>query len=227
MSFLGGLINAKSVNHERTIEKLVTEASPRRTFMLMIIISSVIAALGLLNESTSVVIGAMLVAPLLWPILGIGMGIVVGDLNMIRLSLMSIIIAVGISIVTAMLITFQYIPLGTDNLFLQQSDFGFMIPVAIASGIAAALAISFEEIGESIPGIAVSVALIPPLVTVGIGLGGTDWGIMRSSLELFSLNLVGIILASMLVFYLLGFRKYARTLRTAIKKEEKALKEKK
>ena len=193
---------------------------------MMIIISAVIASLGLLNNSAAVVIGAMLVAPLLWPVLGIAMGMLVGDWTMIRLSSISIVMSCIIAIVTAMLITFQYIPLGTSNEILQQTNIGFMLPVAVAAGVAAAFSISYETIREAIPGIAISVALIPPLVTIGIGLGGTDWNLMTSALELFLINLLGIIGTSFIVFYLLGFRSYSRTVEIEVKKEEKALKDK-
>lgn len=227
MEASGGLFNIQEVNHQAAIEKLVIESSPRRTFLTMILIASVIATLGLLNDSAAVVIGAMLVAPLLWPVVGISMGILVGDLNMIKLSLISVILSFIIAIVTAMVITFGYVPLGASNEILQQTNFGFMVPVAIASGAAVAFALSYETIKEAVSGIAVSVALIPPLVTIGIGLGGTDWQLMRSAAELFAINLVGIILTSILVFYMLGFRHYTRTVKVAVKKEEKALKQKK
>lgn len=222
----GRIFNIQEVNHQAAIEKLVTESSPRRTFLMMVFISTIIAALGLLNDSPAIVIGAMLVAPLLWPILGVSMGLLVGDGKMVKLSLISIVLSIGIAIITAMFMTFSYVPLGTTNSLLQLSDIGFMVPVAIASGAAAAMAISYESIREAISGIAVSVALIPPLVTIGIGLGGTDWLLMRGAAELFAVNLFGIILTSMVVFYLLGFRHYAKTVNTLVKKEERALKKK-
>lgn len=227
MEVFGGIFNIQEVNHQAAIEKLVVEASPRRTFLTMIFISAVIASLGLLNDSAAIVIGAMLVAPLLWPVIGISMGILVGDWNMIKLASISIVMSFIIAIVTAMVITFQYVPLGASNEILQQTNFGFMVPVAIASGVAAAFALSYETIKEAITGIAVSVALIPPLVTIGIGLGGTDWDLMRNAAELFAINLVGIILTSLIIFYVLGFRRYAKTLENAVKKEERALKQKK
>lgn len=222
----GGIFNVQQVTHEDTIQALVDESSPRRSFLFMIIASSVVATLGLLNDSAAIVIGAMLVAPLLWPVIGISMGILLGDLRMIKLSLISILLSVLFAVVVAMLITFNYIPLGAETEILNQTrDFGFMLPVAIASGAAAAVAISFKALKEAISGIAVSVALIPPLVSIGIGLGGTDWHLMRTATEIFAMNLVGIIGTALLVFYLLGFRGYSKTLEKAVKKEEKVLKD--
>jgi uncharacterized hydrophobic protein (TIGR00341 family) len=217
------LFNNQQVNHQEAIQKLVVESSPRRTFLIMIVISSIIAALGLLNDSAAIVIGAMLVAPLLWPVLGISMGLLVGDWKMIKLSLVSIFLSLVLSIVIAIVITMFYVPLGASREILQQTNFGFMIPVAICAGAAAALALSYETIREAVAGIAISVALIPPLVTIGIGLGGTDWELMQSAAELFFINLVGIILTSLLIFYALGFRAYKRTVESAVKKEERVL----
>ncbi|MFH1712482.1 MAG: TIGR00341 family protein [Patescibacteria group bacterium] len=216
--------NVQEVNHTGVIKKLVEESSPRKSFLLMIFISSVIATLGLLNDSGAVVIGAMLVAPLLWPILGVSMGVLVWDWKMIKLSLFSILLAIIIAVVTAIIITFFYVPLGASSEILRQTNFGFMFPVAIAAGAAAAFAICYDSLKEAVSGIAISVALLPPLVTIGIGLGGSDWKLMRSALELFGINLAGVILTAFIIFAALDFSRYTRAVETAVKKEEKILK---
>lgn len=220
------LFNPSIVNHSEVIEKLVEESSPRKTFLMMIFISSVIATLGLLNDSGAVVIGAMLVAPLLWPVLGVSMGVLVWDWKMIRLSLLSIIFSMAIAILTAIVITFFYVPLGASAEIIRQTNFGFMFPVSIAAGAAAAFALSYESIREAVTGIAISVALLPPLVSIGIGLGATDWSLMQRAGELFVINLAGIIITALGVFAALRFYKYRRTVESAAKKEEKVLKSK-
>lgn len=211
------------VNHREVIDRLVVESSPRRIFLTMIIISSVICVLGLLNDSSAVVIGAMLVAPLLWPILGVSMGLIVGDWKMIKLSLISILLSTALAVVTAVIITLFYVPLGTTRELLLDTDFGFMLPVAVAAGTAAAFAICYENIKEAVSGVAISVALLPPLVSVGIGLGGMDWGLLERSAKLFLINLIGIITVTYIIFLLLGFHKFKRQVETAVKKEEKIL----
>ncbi|MDP2631475.1 MAG: DUF389 domain-containing protein [Candidatus Uhrbacteria bacterium] len=218
------LFNPQIVNHKDVIDKLVIESSPRRTFLTMILISSVLATLGLLNDSSSIVIGAMLVSPLLWSVLGISMGMIVGDFRMVKLASVSILFSVFVAVITAIAITFFYIPLGASTEILRQTNFGFMIPVAIAAGAAAAFAMSYETIKEAVTGVAISVALLPPLVTIGIGLGGTDWSLMRDATELFFINLFGIILTAFVIFWLLGFRRHHHELRSAVDKEEKVLK---
>ncbi len=218
------LFDQRAVDHAAVIDKIVQESSPRKTFLLLIIVSSVMAAIGLLNDSAAIVIGAMLVAPLLWPILGISMGLLLRDFKMIWLSTLSIIFSIILALGTAILITFQYIPLGASNEIMNQTTVNFMIPVAIASGIAAAFAVSYEHIKEAVTGVAISVALIPPLVTIGIGLGGTDWSLVTRASNVFVINLFGIIITSLIIFALLGFGSQRRAAENAVKKEEKVLK---
>ncbi|MDA0207813.1 MAG: TIGR00341 family protein [bacterium] len=217
-------LSTKEVKHEAVLSRLIQDSSPRITFLILILVSSIIAALGLLNDSASIVIGAMLVAPLLWPVLGISMGLLVRDWAMIKLSLISVLISIVIAIAIAIWITSYYVPIGASNEILQQTNLSFMIPVAIASGIAAALALCFDHIKEAVSGIAISVALLPPLVTIGIGLGGADWGLVQKSAELFFINLVAIIASSFAVFALLGFYYYSSAADKEARKEERRLK---
>lgn len=219
------LFHRSDIDHASVIERLVEEGSPRKTFLMLILVSCVIATLGLLNNSVSVVIGAMLVAPLLWPIMSFAMGLILLDWKLIRLSGLSIIASVIVALITAIPITFQYVPLGSETEILKQTDFTFMFPVALASGFAAAFALVDEKLREAIPGIAISVALIPPLVSIGIGLGGTDWSLVSRAANAFLVNLFGIIGMSMIVFLLFGFRKKKKVAEVAVEKEEKVLTE--
>ncbi|MBU0614306.1 TIGR00341 family protein [Patescibacteria group bacterium] len=217
------LFNKQEVQYSFVIDKLVKESSPRKTYLMMIFISSVIATLGLLHDSASITIGAMLVAPLLWPVIGFGMGLVVMDWRMMRLSFISVLLSILVALGTSILITFFYIPLGASREILIQTDWTFMIPVAICAGIAAAFALCYESIKEAVTGVAISVALLPPLVAIGIGLGATDWHLTQRALELFSINLVCIIASGVLIFSILGFTKFKKTVDAATKKEEKVL----
>ncbi len=217
------LFNPGVVSHSKVITKLVGGSSPRKVFLAMIIVSSIIATLGLLNDSTTVVIGAMLVAPILWPVLGISMGLLMMDWRMMRLSLLSIFLSLVLGVVTAIVITLFYIPLGASHEILNQVNVNFMLPVALAAGIAVAFAVSYESVKEAVPGVAISVALLPPLVTIGIGLGGADWSLMWQAVELFFVNLFAIVVVSYFVFLFLGFHKYHHVAETAAKKEEKVL----
>ena len=142
---------------------------------------------------------------------------------MILFSMIGLSLSVVIAVVTSTVITFFALPLGTGNLLLQQTDMGFMVPVAIAAGAAAAFAVAHESIREAVAGVAISVALLPPLVLVGIGLGASDWRMMTRALELFGLNSISIILVAMIVFAFLGFGRFKRSAEQAVKKERKVL----
>jgi uncharacterized hydrophobic protein (TIGR00271 family) len=225
MSITNKLFDHKYIDHTAVLERLIRESSPRKTFQMLIIVSSVIAALGLLNDSAPVVIGAMLVAPLLWPVLGLSMGILVRDWRMIKLSIMSILLSIVFAVTTAVIITQFYIPLGTSVQILQQTSYSFMLPVAIAAGIAASFALVYESVREAVTGVAISVALLPPLVTVGIGLGGTNWEYVIRATEVFLVNLLGILVTSFIIFALQGFVKFRKAAEVAAKKEEKILKQ--
>ncbi len=223
MLFFGGKESDDRIPHKETVDLLVKLSSPRRNFLLLIFLSSIIATLGLLNDSPAVVIGAMVIAPLLAPVTGVGMGIVTFDWSMVKFAFVSIFLSVAIAVVTAMFITFQYVPLGAELAILEQTRIAFMLPVAIASGAAASLALSYHTVKESISGIAIAVALIPPLVTIGIGLGGTDWFLVQEAAKIFVINLFGIIGTSVIFFYVLGFASYKKVVEVAISKERKKL----
>ncbi len=218
------LFDPSVVDHRAVITKLVSESSPRKVFLMLIIISSIIATLGLLNDSLAIVIGAMLVAPLLWPILGISLGLLVRDWHMIKLSAISIFLALVLAIATAMLITFFYIPLGAANEIFNYNNLNFMLPVSVAAGAAAAFALCYDSVKETVTGVAITVALLPPVVSIGIGLGSTDWELMTDAIKIFSINLLGIIGTAFFIFLALGFHKFQKTTETAVEKEEKILK---
>ncbi len=217
------LFDQQNVKHQEVLDRLVREASPRRTFLMLMIISSLIAVLGLLHENTAVVIGAMLVAPMLWPILGISMSFVVRDWRMLRLSIVSIVMGVALALATSITVTLFYVPLGSELEVVRDMPFLVSALVAVGAGAAAAFALCFEHIKEAVTGVAISVALVPPLAAIGIGLGGTDWDLMSISVKALVVNLVGIILVSMVIFMMLGFGRHRREAMNASKKEEKVL----
>lgn len=221
------LFNPSVVSHQAVIENLVEVSSPRKVYILLMVVASVIATLGLLNSSTAIVIGAMLVAPILWPVIGVAMGLLLLDLRMLRLSLISIFLSLFVAVSTAIGITLFYVPLGASHEILAQVNVNFMLPVALVAGIAVALAVSYENVKEAVPGVAISVALLPPLVTIGIGLGSSDWNLMLRAIELFFVNLFAIVVVSYFIFLFLGFHRFHRAAESASKKEETILKKNK
>ena len=182
------------------------ESKLNSTFMTLLILATIIATFGLYINSASVIIGAMLLAPLMQPIVGVSMGLLRQDIPLLLNGAKSIVVGVVAVIASAVLISFL-LPLEqlTSEMNGRLSPTILDMFVAIISGVAAAYAKSNEKIVGSLAGVAIAVALVPPLAVSGIGLGWQEWGMFSSALLLFITNLVGIVLAASLTFLMLGF----------------------
>jgi len=161
------------------------------TFLTLLILSTLIATFGLFINSSSVIIGAMLLAPLMQPIISLSMGVLRQDSALLGSGAKTI--AVG---VLAVLLTAALTALLTPIERLTPE---------MVSGIAAAYVKTNEKILGSLAGVAIAVALVPPIAVSGIGLGWGDWHIFYSAFLLFVTNLVGIVLAAALTFTVLGY----------------------
>ncbi|MDJ0679014.1 MAG: TIGR00341 family protein [Xenococcaceae cyanobacterium MO_167.B52] len=174
---------------------------PSFSFHFMLGLSAIIATLGLLANSVAIIIGAMIIAPLMGPIVGMAYSIAMGNRKLLRRSsltiLKGIILTILASWVTASLIGLETV----DSEILSRTnptliDFG----IAMAAGAAGAFANTRRSISDALPGVAIAVALVPPLSVVGIGLGlGEEEMAMGASL-LFSTNLICIVFFGTLVF---------------------------
>jgi uncharacterized hydrophobic protein (TIGR00271 family) len=180
---------------------------PSIDFFILIALSAMIATLGLLLSSPAVIIGAMLVAPLMSPILAIAMSMVQGDLRLLRLSAnataLGIILAVSVSIMVTLVVTTQ---INTSEILARTRPNLLDLLVALASGAAGGYAMGRKEVAAALPGVAISAALVPPLGVIGYGTATGQLYIAGGSLLLFTTNLVAIIFAAAVIFLLLGFR---------------------
>ena len=174
-------------------------------FTIMISLSAAIACLGLLKNSTAIVIGAMLVAPLMTPLIGSGLALVQGNVKLFRKSVRAMLLGIAIGLVVSALITF-IVPV--DELPLTVIERGMPdimdLFVALFSGIAAGYAFSRTTVAEAIVGVAVATALVPPLATVGIAVAHGRFFLAESAFILFITNLVAIILGAAIAFRMLG-----------------------
>jgi uncharacterized hydrophobic protein (TIGR00271 family) len=194
--------------------RLRDDSSPDFDFFLLVLLSSVIATLGLLIDSPATIIGAMLVAPLMSPIIGLGMGSIRGDDRLLRDAASALIRGAVLSVLIATLLTLGniYMPFidlralalpGEVMARTQPSPID--LAIALAGGLAAAFAIAMPNISAALPGVAIATALMPPLCVVGIGLAFTRWDVAGGAFLLFVTNAVTIAFAAMLVFVALGF----------------------
>jgi uncharacterized hydrophobic protein (TIGR00271 family) len=193
-------------------------ARPGVDFFIMIGLAAVIATLGLLLGSPAVIIGAMLVAPLMSPILSLAMSIVQGNLPLLRLdavaTLLGIVLAICVSIVVTLISPTR---INTTEILARTEPNLLDLLIALASGAAGGYAVARKEVGTALPGVAIAAALVPPLGVVGYGIGTTQFEIAGGSLLLFTTNLIAIVLAAAIVFLLLGFRPQQAHLRFVVR----------
>lgn len=182
-------------------EKLQTNSRWSFDFLALMALATGIASLGLIQDSAAVVIGAMLVAPLMTPLLGSGLALVQGNLSLMRTCLRAIVLgflaALAIGTLMGFLaplstLTSEPASRGGPNLL----DFG----VAALSGIAASYCIARPGLSSAPAGVAIAAALVPPIATVGISLALQEWSNASGAALLFATNVVAIILASALNF---------------------------
>ncbi len=176
-------------------------------YIMMMMLATGIAGLGLLLNSTAVLIGAMLVAPLMSALLGLGMGIVQGDARLLRLAARTLAIGALIGVAIAGLIELlapAYNP--TAEMLARTSPTLLDLGVALISGAAAAYASAREDASAALPGVAIAVALVPPLTTFGLLAVSGQPALAGGALLLFLTNLVGIVAAASSVYLWMGFR---------------------
>ncbi|NLE44826.1 MAG: TIGR00341 family protein [Chloroflexi bacterium] len=191
-------------------QNLLQGARPGVNYFVLIVLSCVIAAVGLLLNSPAVVIGAMLVAPLMSPILAFSIGMVVGDLRMIRFSWEAIFKGVVLALVIAAFIgLIAPIHVSTAEMLARAEPSLLDLVVALASGMAGAYAIARKDVSAALPGVSIAAALMPPLATVGLGLAMGDMRVAGGALLLFVTNIAAISLAGGIVFLFLGIRPQA------------------
>ncbi len=188
------------------VQKLVEESAARPPQLFLLVASSLMAAFGLLQDNATAVIGSMLLAPLLAPILGFSMGVVMADGRLIAKALRTLGIYAALVIAAAAVVTFLFAfrgdPLGVEVLS-RTSPSLFSAGIAVAAGAAVAYALMRPELSAAIPGVAIAVAVLPPLAVVGVTLARGRWDLVGGAFLLFLVNAAGIVFASMVIFSLM------------------------
>ncbi len=179
-----------------------------RGYSLWILVcSTILASIGLDTNSTAVIIGAMLISPLMSPILSVGLSVAIHDKQVLTRSLQNLLIAVAISL-SASVIYFFLSPLGEPTPELQARTFPTLLDlmVALFGGISGIVSISRHEQTNAIPGVAIATALMPPLCTAGFGIATANWNYFFGAFYLFFINAVFISLATYLIVRFLHFQ---------------------
>ncbi len=184
-----------------------------RRFTALMMLSTLIAVLGVLADSTAVVIGAMLVAPLMSPILGLAVAVVMGwPMRALRQASIAAVGAAGaIALATFVSFIFPGSPDPLPNELMARTSPNLLdLGVALVAGAAGAYANARKQAADAISGVAVAVALVPPLAVVGICLQLAEWKLALGAFLLFLANVVGIMLSASLTFVACGLVPAAR-----------------
>jgi uncharacterized hydrophobic protein (TIGR00271 family) len=194
-----------SVDHESVIAEIGGDSGWSAHFVFMIMMSAGIAVLGLLLSSPAVVIGAMLISPLMGPIIGLGFAIATFDSLWMRQSLAALLAGVVLATAFCVLIVwFSPLQTVTDEIAARTRPNLFDLLVALFSGLAGTYAMIRGRHG-TIVGVAIATALMPPLAVVGFGLATANWTVLAGSFLLFFTNLMTIAASAALLARIYGF----------------------
>jgi uncharacterized hydrophobic protein (TIGR00341 family) len=194
------------IGREELYEDIKNGARLSRVYMTMVALSTVVAAIGLNQNSVAIIIGAMVIAPLLGPNVALSLGITLGDLSLLRHGLLTalagVVAALVLSVILGMLLNVD--PTLSEMASRTRVGLGD-VAVALASGSAGALAFT-TGVSATLIGVMVAVALLPPLVTSGLLLGGGHLALASGALSLFLVNLICVNLAGVTTFLLQGIK---------------------
>ena len=216
-------------NKTDAIDALIKDSTAKPSFYFLVILSVLMATYGLILNNASVVIGSMLIAPILSPMMSLALGITLSDNKLIRRSSFTLIKSVIYSILVAMLATlllwritgvadFQEV-YNPEILSRTNASLPYLV-IAIIAGLATSFARVKPELNEALPGTAIAVALVPPLATIGVGLATLNISVTLGALGLFLLNAVGIIAASVVVFSLMRIYKKRKIAEKSLQEAE-------
>ncbi|MBK7299680.1 MAG: DUF389 domain-containing protein [Moraxellaceae bacterium] len=186
-------------------DSIVSGIIVRGTNLWILMLAIVIASVGLNINSTAVIIGAMLVSPLMGPIIGIGYGLGTYDFDLVRQAIKNFLFTVIVSLIVSTLY-FSVSPINEahSELLARTSPNIYDVLIAFFGGLAGFIAIVSRQKGNVITGVAIATALMPPLCTAGYGIATNQWSFLLGALYLFTINTVFIALAALIATRLFG-----------------------
>lgn len=192
-------------------QTLRENAEVSSTYLILMVLSTLLASFGLYANSAPVIIGAMILAPLMAPIISLAMAFARQDEKLLLSSVKTLMIGLAVAMGFAMVLSFVLpLQIETAEISARLRPTLLDLGVAIISGIAGAYASARAQVAKSLAGVAIAVALVPPLAVTGIGLGWFEWHIALGALLLFLTNLAGIVFAAACTFLLMGFAPFSR-----------------
>lgn len=205
---LANILPTLTPSEEHELVHAALEMSrPTIDFIALVVLSCLIASLGLLQNSAAVIIGAMLIAPLMSPLVGFAVGLIRGDWGLMRQSALTLARGVGLTLLLAVGVGLLSPIKGPTSEMLARGQPSLPdLGVALASGMAGAYATARKDIPAALAGVAIAAALMPPLCTVGIALAFGLPNLASGSFFLFMMNIIAITVGAGLIFLWLGVR---------------------
>jgi uncharacterized hydrophobic protein (TIGR00271 family) len=187
-------------NQKKVLENILGNISFRGSNLWILACAIVIASVGLNVNSTAVIIGAMLISPLMGPIVGAGFGLGMYDFELVKKSIKNLAIATVVSLIVSSLY-FYISPFKEvqSELLARTSPNIYDILIAFFGGLVGVIAVTRVEKGNPIPGVAIATALMPPLCTAGYGLATGNYLFFGGALYLYTINCVFICIATFII----------------------------
>ncbi|MEZ5185052.1 MAG: DUF389 domain-containing protein [Candidatus Nanopelagicales bacterium] len=204
-------------NQRRTLDELTEDLdltygdtrAKQSAFWTMLTLSAFIASAGVLSDSTATVIGAMIIAPLSTPIMGMALGVAKRQPGGTRRAgffvLFGGLLVVAIGALFTLVIPGSYDLLGNPQISGRTSPGLLDLVAAVATGFAGAVALARRDVAAVLPGVAIAISLVPPLAVVGVCLGQASYSLAAGAAILFLSNILALVLAGTLVYTVLGY----------------------
>ncbi len=205
-------LSGQLVSQEQAEQNIREGVSFKGTNILILILAILIASLGLNTNSTAVIIGAMLISPLMGPIIGIGLGVGIHDYELIKRSIRNLVMAAGFSVL-ASTIFFMISPVNEQHseLLARTSPTIYDVLIGFVGGGAGIIALGSTNKGNVIPGVAIATALMPPLCTAGYGLATLQFNYFFGAFYLFLINSIYIAFATFIGVKLMKYKSITTT----------------
>jgi uncharacterized hydrophobic protein (TIGR00271 family) len=219
MPFLSLLRLSDTVEPKRqAIDNLLENSSHTKDYYVLLVGAVLLAIGGIIADSIPTLIASMIVAPLAYPILTMGLAITVGDLRLLRRTAGLLVVSCAVALGIAILVTLLFNEEDVKDVYVTFTENRILATaVAVVAGAIAAYGLIRPKVATAITGVAIAVSLMPPLVATGIGLAGNNRELIQDAGSLFLLNFIGILLASIIMFVAFSMgREYKKTTASVI-----------
>jgi len=200
----------KAARSQSTREELYIQVSSdaklNGDFIIMVVLSTIVAAIGLVSDGVAAVIGAMVIAPLLGPILGFAMGAALGEVDLLRRGILTLLAGIAIALIVSLMLTLFLPPNWDSRELMSRAEVRLDgLALAMAAGGAAALSLT-RGTSSALVGVMVAAALLPPGAAIGLFAGYGESTLALRAALLLSLNIAALVLSALIVFRLRKIR---------------------